>query len=118
MWIYDDDAEEWRFLVASEDVRKRGPQAAYLRVRNLLKNARLLDRLPLRRVVIADPSHPLLSIVSTVGQTSGNELAGWSFYDCTFNGITVPGMHIYHLIGDPANAAATSKAVNAAATGH
>ncbi|MEX2120033.1 MAG: hypothetical protein WD847_10605 [Pirellulales bacterium] len=99
-WLYDDDASEWRFVIATEDARRRGPQAAYLRVRNLLKRAGLLDRLPLRRVVVVDPAHPLLTSVAAILSTPGNSLAGMSFYDCVVNNVPIAGMHLYHMNAD------------------
>lgn len=107
MWLYDEDASEWRFLIATEDVRKRGPQAAYLRVRNLLKNAGLLDRLPLRRVVVADPADRLVATVRSAIHTQADALHGLSFYECTFNNMHVAGMHIY-LLNEQARSTNTS----------
>lgn len=58
MWAYDEDASEWRFLVGSADARHRGPQATYRRIHKLLKHANMIDRFPLRRIVVVDPSSP------------------------------------------------------------
>ena len=97
LWYYDEDASRWRLLIASEDARHRGPQAAYLRVRKLIKKAGLLDRLPLERIVVTDPSSFLLQSVGSEIQTPGNELAGLMFVDCTFQNLFVPGLYVYHL---------------------
>lgn len=57
LWWFDSDASEWRFMIVAEDYDRRGPRAAYSRVHSVLKNAGLLDRLPLVRVVVVPPSH-------------------------------------------------------------
>jgi hypothetical protein len=100
LWLYDEDAQEWRFLVATQEVRKRGPQAAYLRIRGILKKASLLEKLPLRRVVLSDPSNPLLETIGQFVRTPDDALASTSFCDCTFNSLNVAGIHIYLLQAD------------------
>ncbi len=55
-WAYDDVAERWWFVMVTPYVNKRGLKAAYLRVRQVLSNAGLLDKLPLWQVLVADPS--------------------------------------------------------------
>jgi hypothetical protein len=80
MWLYDDDASEWRFLIATNDAKKRGPQAAYLRVRTIRKKAGLLDRLPLGRVTVADPDNPVLFSIVRLGASIS--LGHTSIYCC------------------------------------
>lgn len=95
MWLYDEDAHEWRFLIATADAEKRGPQAAYLRVRNVLKKNGLLQRLPFQRFVVVAPSEPVITSMArfvSVGADAEPDL-----YDCLFNGIRVPGAHVYAL---------------------
>jgi hypothetical protein len=111
-WLFDSDADEWRFVVASADARTRGPQAAYLRIRNLLKHAGLLDKLPLRRVVVIDPANPMLATMQGCIATPGDALASAGVYDCVFNGMHVDGMHVYHFPNDPGIAAGAPDETN------
>jgi hypothetical protein len=104
IWLFDDDAHEWRFLIATQDARESGLQAAYLRVRNVLKKHDLLDRLPLRRVVVTDPSNRVVDTLTSLIRTPDEELASAGFYDCRFSDLELSGVHAYLLHGDPASA--------------
>lgn len=96
-WLFFEDAGEWRFLVATRDVKKRGAQAAYLRVRGILKRVNLLDWLPLRRVVVTDPDNPFLDAIDSILDVTAPEPALMSIYNCAFNGAQVDGLVIYRL---------------------
>ena len=95
MWVYDDGATEWRFLVATADAVHRGPKAAYLRVRSLLKRNGLLKKLPLGRVIVTHPSHPL---VTAVGKSMYLDIPnGAVIHENVFDGVFITGMYIYYI---------------------
>jgi hypothetical protein len=100
LWLYDEDAGEWRFVIATGDVHTRGPRAAYLRMRGILKRAGFLDELPLRRVVLWDPSHPILAALRRIVRLPDDRLASASVYDSTVGSTYVAGALVYFLI-DP-----------------
>ena len=97
LWLFDDDAHEWRLIISTDDAKSRGPQAAYLRVRSILKKANLLDRIPLNRIVVTTPDNPLLATIGSMIRTGDEGPNGLSFYDCTFNYNFVSGMYVYRL---------------------
>jgi hypothetical protein len=99
MWYYDEDAQQWRLLIATDDARKRGPQAAYGRVWTLLKRAGLVDKI-FQRIVVTTPDSPLVKLVGkfiTLKAEPGGEPGGVSMLDNTLNGVFIPGIYAYHL---------------------
>ncbi|MEX2185732.1 MAG: hypothetical protein WD875_03015 [Pirellulales bacterium] len=90
LWWYDVDASEWRYMVAAEDCARRGPRAAYLRVRNLLKRANLLDRLPLAKVVVVRPDDRTLATIKKMFDFSKTPRP----MHFALENITIPGLHI------------------------
>jgi hypothetical protein len=95
LWLYDDDAQEWRFLIASEQARKFGPKAAYSRVHALLKRAGLLGRMPVRRIAVTTPDDPVLAAIETAVAIEPG--AAGVFYDCVFNDVPVSGMAVFQI---------------------
>lgn len=72
LWFFDEDASEWKFVVATEMGEKDGYQAAYLRLRSILDDADLSDLLPLNRCVIKRPDDPQIkSLSSRISKTPG-----------------------------------------------
>lgn len=97
-WLYFEDPEEWRYLVATQYASTRGPRDAYLRIRSLLKRAALLERLPLRRVVVTTPDSPFLSALDCVTDVTGSEPRFTEIYNRRFdNGALVDGMLVYRM---------------------
>jgi hypothetical protein len=95
-WFFNTDADEWRFIVATDSVRTRGQKSTYLRIRTILKRAGLLMRLPLQRVVAIDPSNPMLAAMRGCIATPKDEIASTEISNCVFNGFHVDGMHLYY----------------------
>lgn len=110
MWVYDESASEWRFLVATNDVNKRGPQAAYLRIRNVLKRTGLASKIPLRRIVVSSPSQPLIEMLARTFYVQENRIGRLSILDCTFDGMHIPGAYVYVLNGSACTPDGATKA--------
>jgi len=98
MWFYDDDASEWRYLIATEFATKE-PLAAYRRVGTILRKARLGDNLPLNKVVVLSPESPLVKQLSQLVYPGDNSEV--SMYNCAIGDLVIHGAVIYRLKRPP-----------------
>jgi hypothetical protein len=106
MWIFDEDAIEWRYLIATEFAATRGPQAAYSRVQSILRRAKLLDVFPFHRCVVVAPNNQLVStMANAISNTGGGQVI---CNNSMFNDIRVTA-HIYFLRPQSIPSAATRK---------
>jgi hypothetical protein len=97
MWYLDEEANEWRFLIATEYAKTRGPQAAYLRVHRVLQKAGVLAQLPVHRIVVTTPDDRIPAIVGRFIGTEGSGPVGLKLLDNTFDRTFLPGLYVYHL---------------------
>lgn len=92
-WWYDDASEEYRFTVASRYYSKKGPRAAYLRIRKVLKDVDLLEKLRLDDVWAVPHDHWTVKALQTVGKLS----EGTRLTRCFVNKVFIQDAYIYLL---------------------
>jgi hypothetical protein len=54
-WDFDEDADEWRLVVSTDEVRRHGPRSAYRRISKILNRANMLGEFRIRQVVAVTP---------------------------------------------------------------
>ena len=65
IWVYSPEAEEWRLMVVTPLVERKGERDAYLTVLSILEKAGLSKELPWRRISLVSDDDPLLEKVDT-----------------------------------------------------
>jgi hypothetical protein len=98
LWRFDENANEWKFLVATDEVTRSGPRSAYRRIRSILKKKGLLLAMPLRRVVVISPSDNLLRAIKEFHRSRmpWERIANCRLMDCDLGeGLGVTNVFIY-----------------------
>ncbi len=93
LWFYDEFSEAWKLMVASDVERTIGPRATYAKIRSVLEQNRLLNSLPLRRVIATSPRNPVIVALRTMAKGATN----LTISDVMLNGILIPGAYIYKI---------------------
>jgi len=63
LWLYDDAAAEWRYVVATPLADQEGPRELYQRIDRALANPQAKPRVPIWRLVTLSPKNQLLELL-------------------------------------------------------
>jgi hypothetical protein len=102
-WVFDEDAQAWRFTIAESNVDRQGTHAVYERMGQALDGHR--DVLPLREIYVVSPFDQIVSLVQMAISTPSHAIEGISFIGNVVMGTRVPDMYVYRMYR-PAIAAA------------
>lgn len=97
LWIYLPEANSWRFLVASPEVRSEGPKKIYRRIRSAIH--RIPDEkpmIPLKDISVVDSRDRLITLLRSALRT-GSSISGIRFSQNVINGVMIEDAYIYRL---------------------
>ena len=103
-WIFDDDAQTWRFSVSEPTVNVRGPHAVYEQIAAALNG--LSGVLPLRDIYLRSADDQLIALVQTAVSTPGLGIDAILFTGNAVMGNWIPDMYIYRMYRPPVAATA------------
>lgn len=98
-WIFDEDAQAWRYSIAEPEVDVRGPRAVYEKIAAALNGNS--DVVPLRDIYLVSPNDPLVTLAEKVVSTPGRGVSGISFTGNVVMGNRIPDMYIYRMYRPP-----------------
>lgn len=102
LWLYFEDSESWRLILALPQVGRMGPKILYEKIQKLFKKLRkehrndFSEKLYLGNVAIVLPDHPIVELLSSVIHT-GSGIGGVRFSKNTINGTYIEDAYIYRL---------------------
>lgn len=96
LWFYDEDASEWRLILATSAVDAVGPQKTYGMIQKVMKKLGDQIDLPLRKISAVSPTAPLIRLLRSAVKT-GHGISGIRFTHNTINGVFVEDAYIYRL---------------------
>ena len=97
VWLYREEADLWRLVIASPGVKSKGPRKAYARIQAVLTQIpEDQPRVGLQNISIVDVRDPLISLLRTTVKT-GTGISGIRFSRNTINGTYVEDAYIYRL---------------------
>lgn len=97
LWLFTSETEGWRFVIASPEVRTRGPRWAYKQVQAVVSkmpNAR--DRIPLKDIAVIDSNDPLIKLLRVAIRTGGG-ISGIRFTKNVINSTPIEDAYIYRM---------------------
>ena len=94
LWLYDGDAERWRFVIAFREDRK-DVTSFYLDMAKAINRAGQKDILDLSRVDVVDPNRSIFTALKGVIQVEGNGRVRFS--KNRINGVYLEDALIYRL---------------------
>ena len=94
-WYYDSEPEEWRLVISSPDVDKKGPLRAYGPIQRVLRQVQL-DTFGVDNIAAVSTKDPLVSLLRSAIAT-GPGISGIRFTRNTINGREIEDVYIYRL---------------------
>ena len=96
LWFYDSDANDWRFLIATADVRSEGVREAYKKVQAVVTAMPIDNSIPLKDISVVDSDDPVISTLR-VGVRTGAGISHIRFSRNMINGTYIEDAYIYRL---------------------
>lgn len=97
LWLYSPENNAWSFVIASPEVRTRGPKKVYQDVRAVLSRIpKDEQRIPFDSIVVLDSNDPLILLLRTA-ITTGQGISGIRFSRNVINGVLIDDAYIYKL---------------------
>lgn len=95
LWVFNEEGEEYRLMVASPFVEKHGKHKAYTKIALVLVKSDLERRLPLIRVQAVRRDEPIVAAVRRVARTGERGLAGMRLTNNLVDGFYIPDVYVY-----------------------
>jgi len=96
-WFYFSESERWRFVVASPEVRTRGPHAAYRKIQTLSRGVpHAAELFAPGDVTVVKDNDPLVVLLRRAIST-GPGISGIRFTSNSINGTFIDDAYIYRL---------------------
>jgi hypothetical protein len=97
LWLYITEANDWRFIIGSPEVRTNGPKKAYKRIQNVIaKMSEDQPKIQLRDVTVIDSNDPLISLLR-VAVGTGEGVSNIRFRHNVINGVLIEDAYIYRI---------------------
>jgi hypothetical protein len=96
LWFFTPE-DTWRFVIASSEVRTRGPRWAYRQVQSVLSRIpNPQSKIPLKDITVLDSDDPLIKLLKVAIKT-GSGIQNIRFRRNIINGIPIEDAYIYRL---------------------
>lgn len=96
LWFFDPDTNEWRLIIASPLVDKKGPLEAYRAIQKVLDGLQQ-EELSLSDISAVSPNHDIVKLLRLAMKTSGG-ISGIRFTRNRINDQFIEDSYIYRLM--------------------
>lgn len=96
LWFYLAESDEWRFVVASPLVERKGPKEAYAFVQAVLAQLLPPSGISLEDISVVSPEYDLIRLLKVAIQT-GPGISGIRFTRNTINNTFIEDAYIYRM---------------------
>jgi len=97
LWFYIPEANAWRFIIGSPEVRINGPKKAYRQVQTVVsKMPEDQPKISLKDITAVDSNDPLISLLRIAIKT-GEGINGIRFTHNAINGVLIEDAYIYRI---------------------
>lgn len=96
LWYYFVEAEEWRLIIATPIVDKKGSLEAYKTIIKFIKDKNLFDKTPLRKLTVVSPHDPLIKLLKMAIRT-GPSISRIRFQNNFINNTQIEDALIFRL---------------------
>lgn len=97
LWFYMADSDEWRLLIASPYVEKKGPKKSYNFIQTVLAKLSMPPEVSLRNISAIPPSHNLIRLIRVAIRT-GHGISGIRFTGNVINNTLIEDAYIYRIV--------------------
>jgi hypothetical protein len=97
LWFYFTEAEEWRLIIATPIIDKKGPLSAYRKVIELIKKEKIFFYTPIRKLTILSPHDPLIKLLKIAIKTEPSSITRIRFQNNVINNVPIDDALIYRI---------------------
>ncbi len=99
LWLYDSEANAWRFVVASPEVKTSGPKSVYQKLRPIVDelSQRGGEIVAWDDIFVVDSNDSLIQLLRQA-ITTGQAISGIRFSRNVVNGVLIEDAYIYRLV--------------------
>lgn len=95
LWLYDEEADDWQLIVASDLVDTKGPRDTYLELAKAIANVSGSDFQRLR-ITVVSPKSTLFAALRSVFAVAAN-VEGARLQNTTVGGVLVSDAYLYEI---------------------
>ncbi|TWT45604.1 hypothetical protein RAS1_20320 [Phycisphaerae bacterium RAS1] len=95
LWLFHEGSEQYRLVLASPLVNKRGARAAYLKIAEILDAGGLRDALPVGRVQAVRTDDPFVKALRRIVRTKSGEISGVRLANNYVNDVAISDAYVY-----------------------
>lgn len=95
LWLYDEEADDWQLIVASDLVDTKGPRDTYLELAKAIANVSGSDFQRLR-ITVVSPKSTLFAALRSVFAAAAN-VEGARLQNTTVGGVWVSDAYLYEI---------------------
>jgi len=95
LWLYDEDADDWRLVIGSDLVDTEGHREAYLRLRQAISSVggTSFQRM---RITVVSPNSPVFAALRSAFANEA-DVEGERLLNTTVRGVFVPDAYLYEI---------------------
>jgi hypothetical protein len=98
LWFFISDANEWRFIIATSEIKKIGLKKSYEKVRSIIHECFDEDfSIALKNISLVEPSDTLISLLKRMIKTDSKKVSAIRFSRNMINGTLIDDSYIYRL---------------------
>jgi hypothetical protein len=95
-WLYDEAADDWSLMIATELVDKVGRKETYLQLGDTIRSVRQVAAFQSLRISVISPNDPLYKALRSVFGTTLS-VEGVRLGHTVVNGVLVPDAYLYEI---------------------
>lgn len=102
LWIYNSEAEQWRFVIASKKVTFIGYKQSYSKIKDIISQQMPSSfGIRLHDISVTSPSNILIDTLSQAVQTAPDSISGIRFSNNSIGNSYIEDAYIYRLQPNP-----------------
>jgi hypothetical protein len=99
-WLYDSEAERWRFIIASKNEDFTSPKKAYMQINNVLERMEskgVTVGFSLENISVISPHNPLINCLNKAIKTGPEDISGIRFSRNRIGNSYIEDAYIYRI---------------------
>ena len=94
LWLYDDDTQRWKLLIAEDKLKTEGPRMLYEQIQNIIAHAKKdMPGMSLDSIVLTNPDTQIIKLLKKAVGSGTN----FRFTNNVINGMVIDDAYIYRL---------------------
>ena len=97
LWSYSPESNSWHLIIASPEIKLRGPRRTYSKIQSILSKApKAREEISLSDISVVESNAPLIKLLRVAIKT-GRTISDIRFSRNTINGVFIEDAYIYRI---------------------